>query len=185
MDFIALALEKLGRFLADPETLHVFVSNRFLMILLVIVLLKAKYTTYSNIYLSALVNIPGTFLHESAHFLVGLILNAYPTRFDLFPKKSGDSYVMGSVGFRNIQFYNAVPAALAPLLLLIAGYYFNVWFFENVEITYISYIGYVFLQTVIIENAVPSTTDFKVAFSYPLSVLLYGALFVFAMIYFF
>lgn len=185
MDFLTLALEKLTRFLQDPQTLNIFVSNRFLMILLVIVLLKAKYTTYSNIYMSAIVNIPGTFLHETAHFLVGLILNAYPTRFDLFPKKVGDSYVMGSVGFRNIQFYNAVPAALAPLLLLIAGYYFNMWFFENIKINYINYIGYVFLQTVIIENAVPSSTDFKVAFSYPLSVLLYGSVFVFALIYVF
>jgi len=183
MDFIYLTLEKFASFLAEPETLHVFVSNRFLMILLVIVLLKAKYTTYSNIYLSALVNIPGTFLHEMSHFLVGLFLNAYPTRFDLFPKKRDGFYVMGSVGFRNIQFYNAVPASLAPLLLLIVGYYFNNWFFSNVKINYLNYISYVLLQTIIIENAVPSSTDFKVAFSYPLSVLLYGALFVFCVIY--
>ena len=113
-----------------------------------------------------------------SHFLVGLFLNAYPTRFDLFPKKQGEYYVMGSVGFRNIQFYNALPAALAPMLLLFVGYYFNRWFFSSAPINYITYVCYVFLQTIIIENAVPSSVDFKVAFSKPLGVLLYGALLV-------
>jgi len=183
MDFILLSLQKLSAFLSNPETLKVFVSNRFLMILLVILLLKAKYTTYSNIYLSALVNIPGTLLHETSHFVTGLFLNAYPTRFDLWPKKRDGVYVMGSVGFRNMQFYNALPSALAPLLLLVVGYYFNRWYFKNVDISYLNYIFYVFLQTIIIENAVPSSQDFKVAFSYPIGILMYGAIFVFAIIH--
>lgn len=183
MDFLALLFNKINVFLSDPNTLQTFVNNRFFMIFLVIVLLKLKYTTYSNIYTSALVNIPGTLLHETSHFLVGLFLNAHPTRFDLFPKKEGNVYVMGSVGFRNITFYNALPSALAPLLLLIIGYLFNVWFFVNVEVTYLNYILYVLLQTIIIENAVPSSTDFKVAFSHPLGLLIYGALFVFAVLY--
>ena len=116
MDFFTLLVDKFVIFLSDPQTLKTFVGNRFLMIFLVIVLIKLKYTTYSNIYISALVNIPGTFLHEMSHFLVGLFLNAHPTRFDLFPKKQGEYYMMGSVGFRNICFYNAFPAALALIL---------------------------------------------------------------------
>ena len=185
MEFLTLLLQKISIFLQDPETLNVFVSNRFLMILLVIILLKMKYTTYSSMYLSAIVNIPGTFLHEMSHFLVGFFLNAYPTSFNLLPKKEGDNYVMGSVGFRNVRFYNAVPAALAPMFLLVVGYHFNQWFFSNIKITYVSYISYVLLQTIIIENAVPSSTDFKVAFSNPLSVLMYGFIFTFAVIYIF
>ncbi len=184
MDFLTILADKLVVFLNNPETLKIFVSNRFLMIFLVIVLLKMKYTTYSNIYMSALVNIPGTILHEMSHFLVGLFFNARPTRFNLFPKKQGDYYLMGSVGFRNVHFYNAIPSALAPLLLLILGYYFNRWFFTHIQINYINYILYVFLQTVIIENALPSSTDFKVAFSYPLGVLLYSAALVVFLIWF-
>lgn len=183
MDFLAVLIDKISIFLSNPDTLQTFVNNRFLMIFLVIVLLKLKYKTYSNVYMSAIVNIPGTFLHEMSHFLVGFIFNAYPTRFDLFPKKEGGVYVMGSVGFRNITFYNAIPAALAPLLLLIIGYYFNTWFFVHVKVTYLSYVLYVLLQTIIIENAIPSSQDFKVAFSYPLGVLFYGALIVFVIIY--
>ncbi|MBR2299043.1 MAG: hypothetical protein IJ870_00520 [Alphaproteobacteria bacterium] len=183
MDYVVLFLEKISSFLNEPETLKLFINNRFLMICLVIVLLKIKYTTYSNIYLSALVNIFGTLLHEMSHFLVGLFLNAHPSRFDLFPKKQGGGYVMGSVGFQNIRFYNAVPASLAPLLLLVIGYYFNIWFFKNIHVNYLNYILYLFLQTIIIENAIPSSTDFKVAFSYPFGVLFYAFIFVFSVIY--
>ncbi len=184
MDFVNLLFYKLNLFFNNPELLDFVVNNRFLLILLVIVLLKLKYATYSSIWMSSLINIPGTILHESMHFLVGLFLNAYPTRFDLWPKKDGfGNYIMGSVGFRNVTFYNAIPAALAPLFLLPIGYYFNRWYFNNVDITFINYMGYILLQTVIIENAVPSTTDFKVGFSYPLGVLMYGSLLTFFIIY--
>ncbi len=184
MDLILNTLQRFGQFLSEPETLRIFVSNRFLMILLVIFLLKIKYKTYSNIYLSALVNIPGTLLHETAHFITGLVLNAQPTKFTIVPQKRIDGYVMGSVGFRNIQFYNALPSALAPLSLLVIGYFFNKWFFENVTLNYLNYIAYIFLQTVIIENALPSAQDFKVAFSKPLGILLYGFIFFLLVLYF-
>lgn len=184
MDFALLLFQKISYFLNAPETLERVVNNRFLLILLVIVLLKFKYATYSNIWLSALINIPGTILHESMHYIIGLTLNARPTSFDLFPRKDGfGNYVMGSVGFHNITSYNALPAALAPLLLLPLGYIFNGWYFQNVDITLYNYILYILVQTVIIENAVPSTTDFKVGFSFPLGILLYSAILVFILIY--
>lgn len=184
MEFVTLIFYKINLFLSSREVLSAVVNNRFLLIFLVVVLLKFKYATYSSMWLSALINIPGTFLHESMHFLVGLMMNAYPTKFDLIPHKDGfGNYVMGSVAFRNIRCYNALPAAVAPLLLLPVGYYLNRWYFNNIEVSLINYILYVLLQTVIIENAVPSTTDFEVAFSYPAGLLLYGSLAVFTMIY--
>ena len=184
MDFIKLLTYKTQMIIGNTEMLEFIVNNRFLLIFLVIVLLKLKYATYSSLWMSSLINIPGTVLHEGMHFLIGLFFNAYPTKFDLWPKKDGfGNYVMGSVGFRNITFYNALPAAMAPLLLLPIGYYFNRWYFNNVDVTLLNYLGYILLQTVIIENAVPSTTDFKVGFSYPLGLLLYGCILTFAVIY--
>lgn len=61
-----------------------FFNNRFLLILLVIVLIRIKYTTYSSMWASALVNIPGTILHEMMHYIVGLVLNARPCNFTIF-----------------------------------------------------------------------------------------------------
>ena len=125
MDFLALLYQRWIYFSTDPEVLATLFNNRFLLILLVIVLLRIKYTTYSSMWASALVNIPGTILHEMMHYIVGLVLNAHPCNFTIFPRKSPDGYyVMGSVGFRNVTFYNAIPSAMAPLLLLVIGFGF-------------------------------------------------------------
>ncbi len=159
------------------EFLQAFFDNRFYLILLVIVLVHLKNATYRSMFMSALINIPGTFLHELMHFTVGLFMNAHPCNFTLFPRRGEDgSYVMGSVGFTNITFYNAIPASMAPLLLLPMGFYLNRYFLPMMEPTLTNYILYVLLQTIIIENAMPSSADFKVAKSHFLGIVLYGIL---------
>lgn len=62
-----------------------FFDNRFYLILLVVILMHVKYTTYSSMWLSSLVNVPGTILHEFMHYFVGMILNARPCNFTIFP----------------------------------------------------------------------------------------------------
>ncbi len=166
---------KLLSLLNSPVFLRGFFDNRFYLILLVIVLLRIKYTTYRSMWLSAVVNIPGTVLHEFMHFFVGMILNARPCNFTIFPRRGEDgNYVMGSVGFRNVTFYNAVPASMAPLLLLPIGFYLNRYFLPAMRPTFVNYVLYVLLQTIIIENAMPSGADFRVARMYVSGILLYG-----------
>ena len=159
--------------------LQSFVDNRFYLILLVIMLVHLKNATYKSMFLCALINLPGTILHEFMHFIVGLVLNAKPCNFSILPRRSENGYVMGSVGFTNITFYNAIPSSLAPLLLLPIGFYLNRYFLPNMAPTFTNYILYVLLQTVIIENALPSSTDIKVAGKYFLGIVIYVALAVF------
>lgn len=153
-----------------------FFDNRFYLILLVIILLHLKNATYKSMFMSALINIPGTMLHELMHFTIGLILNAAPCNFTLIPRRGEHGYVMGSVGFKNITFYNAVPSAMAPLLLLLIGFYANRYLLPMMQPTFINYILYVLLQTIIIENAMPSSADFKVAKMYFSGIVMYGVL---------
>ncbi len=168
---------KISMFLNSPFLLQKIFDNRFYLILLVVLLMRMKYATYRSLWLSALVNIPGTILHELMHFLVGLVLNARPCNFTVFPRRDMmGNYVMGSVGFRNVTFYNAVPAALAPLLLLPLGFYINRYVLPMMPATLLNYILYVLAQTIIIENAIPSRTDFRVAGMYFSGVLLYSVL---------
>ena len=89
---------------------------------------------------------------------------------------------MGSVGFTNITFYNAVPASMAPLLLLPIGFYLNRYFLPTMTPTFTNYILYVLLQTIIIENALPSSADFKVAKMHFLGIVMYAAI-VFGLIF--
>jgi hypothetical protein len=150
----------------------------------VVLLVRIKYKTYHSLWASALVNIPGTILHEMMHYLVGLFMNVRPCNFTVCPKKEGDYYVMGSVGFRNVTWYNAVPASMAPLLLLVIGFYVNRYYLPKMTPTILNYTFYVLLQTIIIENSIPSSADFKVAGMYIRGVVFYGTL-LFALILFY
>lgn len=185
MNFLSLAFHNLVEFINAPETLTALMANRFYLILLVIVLSSFKHASYSSMWLASLINMPGTFLHETAHFVVGLVLNAKPTSFSLFPRKNGDYYVMGSVGFKNLTFYNALPSSMAPLFLLIAGFYLNKHFFDVVNVSIWTYMLYVLLQTIIVENAMPSRADFKAGFKYFSGVLLYSVVMVLYLALFF
>lgn len=156
--------------------LQSFFDNRFYLILLVIILVHLKNATYKSMLMCALINMPGTILHETMHFLVGLVLNAKPCNFTIFPRRGENGYVMGSVGFTNITFYNAIPSSMAPLLLLPMGFYLNRYFLPNMDPTLINYVLYVLLQTIIIENAMPSSADFKVAKMYFFGIVMYVAI---------
>ena len=170
---------KITAFLNSPQLLRSVFDNRFILILLVVFLVRMKYATYRNMWISALVNIPGTILHELMHFSVGLLLNAHPCNFTIFPKKDSEgNYVMGSVGFRNMTFYNAIPSSMAPLLLLVIGFLINRYLLPLMPATLLNYVLYVLGQTIIIENAIPSRADFKVAGMFFSGVVLYSILLV-------
>lgn len=66
----------------------------------------------------AIVGLIGTTLHEAAHYLVGLLLGAKPVSVSLWPKRQGDHWVLGSVGFNQLNIWNSAFVAMAPLLLL-------------------------------------------------------------------
>jgi len=76
----------------------------------------------------ALLSMPGTILHEAAHFVVGLLLGARPRSFDVLPERSKTGWTLGSVELTRTNLFNAAPACLAPLLLLpMAGKVFDIW----------------------------------------------------------
>lgn len=179
MDRIERLYNLFSDFYSNPAYLQQFINNRFILILLVVFLIRLKYATYHSIWMAALINIPGTFLHEFMHFIVGIFMNAHPESLELFPKKSpdGEGYVMGSVTFSNMTFYNAFPTAFAPLGLLIIGYCLNQFWLPQITPTYLNYIGYVLLQTIIIENSIPSSVDVKQALQFPHGIVLYFAIF--------
>ncbi len=161
----------------DPHLLKIVLHNRFMLIMFVIFLMRAKYATYRNIWLCALVEVPGTLMHELAHLIVGFVTFSGPCRFSIWPKSDGKgNYIMGSVGFRNIKFFNAIPSAMAPLSLLPIGFWLNSEIVPYIKPSISNYILYIALQTIIIENALPSRTDFRVAFKFPLGILLYGSI---------
>ena len=66
----------------------------------------------------AFLALPGTVAHELAHLIVGYLLRAEPHGFSVWPRSRGNTWILGSVSFRNLGLLNGAPVALAPLLLL-------------------------------------------------------------------
>lgn len=74
----------------------------------------------------------GTLCHELAHLGVGLLVGARPQGLSLVPRKvrvAGQAvyWQLGSVTLARLRWYNAAPAALAPLLLLLLPLTVALW----------------------------------------------------------
>jgi hypothetical protein len=119
--------------------------------------------------------LPGIFIHEVSHFIVGLLMNAKPVNFSIIPNKKNKS--AGHVAFRNINFYNAFPVAIAPTLVGPSLVYF-IWLnyldqLINKFGTFGEFIFYYVCLTVIY-CCLPSSQDVKVLFKNPMSIILYA-----------
>lgn len=60
----------------------------------------------------------GTLCHELAHFCVGFLTGAQPSSLTVIPRRVGRHWQLGSVTLARVRWYNAAPAALAPLLIV-------------------------------------------------------------------
>jgi hypothetical protein len=66
--------------------------------------------------------LPGTFVHELFNLLVGLIMNGKPVSISLWPRRvSQGQWILGTVGFANLRWYNAMFIGLAPLLAIVVA----------------------------------------------------------------
>lgn len=99
-------------------TLNGFMPSVILSIFCYAVLLTVR----SSLWGLAVLALPGTFAHELAHFIVGLILGAKPSGFSLQPQRRAKGWRLGAVTFRRIGLLNGALIALAPLALLPLGW---------------------------------------------------------------
>ena len=130
--------------------------------------------------------LPGIFIHELSHLLMGLFLNAQPVNFSIIPNKATGS--AGHVSFKNITFYNALPVGIAPtiigpgLLYLFWIEYLPIYVYEY---GIISQAVFYYMFITILFCCMPSSQDMKVIFKNPLSILLYGVISFIAFEYYF
>jgi len=61
---------------------------------------------------------PVTLAHELMHLLLGFVTHGQPCGFRVWPRRSANGYVLGSVSCRNVRWYNGLFIGLAPMLLL-------------------------------------------------------------------
>lgn len=124
------------------------------------VLRSLRYSGWSIAFISLI----GTSLHEAAHYLCGFLLGAKPVSVSLFPKRDGDRWILGSVGFTNLNIWNSAFVAFAPLLLLVIAWLCFVCWMQPafVDGSYLSWLlaGYVVACSLF--SCIPSGTDIRV-----------------------
>jgi len=139
----------------------------FSLYLILYILLKRYFFKITFLY-----TFLGTIAHELMHFTLGLLFFAKPIFFSLIPKKSNSGgYTLGSVSFNNINFINALPVSLAPLLLIPISLY--LLFLSIGSDTY--YIKFIFsyLAAIFFISSKPSSADLNILFDNKKGIILY------------
>jgi hypothetical protein len=128
--------------------------------------------TARSITLYALVTLPGTFLHELAHYTTALILEGNPGSFNLIPNNSTLGYITFSPNW-----YNSATVALAPLLLAPLTVFFSALSAKSNNILKMILGGY--LSACSWVACTPSPQDLHIAMvpsSWPLALCMLGSL---------
>lgn len=121
---------------------------------------------FDGAWLGWLVTVPGTFLHEAAHFGFALLLDGNPGTFSIIPSFSGGQ--MASYGHITFSpnWWNAATVCLGPVLVAPA----SVWLMAvgsrlslalNALCIWAAASGFY--------SATPSPQDWSIALGYPLS----------------
>jgi hypothetical protein len=67
---------------------------------------------------------PGTIAHELLHFVAGWLFGAKPVSLSVIPRRKPEGgWVLGSVAFNNLRWWNSAPVGLAPLALIPGSVY--------------------------------------------------------------
>lgn len=105
----------------------------------------------------------GTICHELAHFIAGLLTGARPASLTVIPKRQGQQWRLGAVTLNRVRWWNAAPAALAPLVLLAIPLGVAWWRTRSgVRFEWLD-AGLMFLLAPQLLSFWPSLTDWKIA----------------------
>jgi len=129
-----------------------------------------------SFWLFSLLALPGTLCHETCHWGMGLLLRGQPLRFTVLPRREGHGFVLGSVSFRNLRWFNAFFIGLAPLLLLPLAYGLFLWRLgANPEFKWPEAAA-LYLLANLLFGALPSWQDLRIAAKSPIGWLLLAGL---------
>ncbi len=115
--------------------------------------------------------LPFTLMHEIAHVVAALLTGGRPSSFSVWPKRTGQGWILGSV-ISTPTILSAVPTALAPLGWLLVGYYAMVsWPLRPVWMPEYLIVVIVYACSA---ACTPSWQDIKVVLTHPLSLIVWG-----------
>lgn len=120
--------------------------------------------------------LPGTFCHEASHYFAALLLNGKPVGFSLWPRRSCNQLVLGSVRISNQRWYNVFFIGMAPLCLFYAAYHLFMWMqARRLDLGWPVFL-LLFLVANLAYGALPSSQDIKVSAKSPVGWVILGVL---------
>ncbi len=117
--------------------------------------------------LGAFLGLPGTVVHETAHWLAALFLGARPGLISVIPQERDGYLVRGYVRVHRLGWFSTAPVALAPLPCGLAA----AWLAFDQAIASevaLGQIGWGFLAGSFTWACLPSEADLRLALSKPL-----------------
>lgn len=148
-------------------------------IILAVLFARFKDATYSFPFIGITFNLAGTFLHEMTHFIAALLFGAKPSSFSLWPQRTSSGWILGHVEVTNAAWYNHLPVGMAPLSLFVAAYYAKTWYLAVPDHTLWSDLLYLAGLVILIENAIPSWQDVKMATKSWVGIIAYSVILAF------
>lgn len=141
---------------------------------LALVLLASRLTRYKWLFIVFV--LPGTIAHELAHWLVALLLGGDPSAPSLWPRTEGQRWTLGHVTIRKPRWYNTLPIALAPLLLLpLAALSYRHWLRYYPLDHWQHWLG-LYIVATLLRSALPSVEDWRLLRRYQRPLLIVALL---------
>ena len=125
-----------------------------------VALLALRATSRLGMWPYAIAALPGTAMHEFAHWIVAWLLGARPDFPSLRPQRGPHGWRLGSVVFR-AGFLRAVPIVLAPLLLFPLGWWWTLAFVAGAPWPMRAL--HAWLAATFLSASLPSSADWKIA----------------------
>lgn len=125
-----------------------------------IAFLLMRLARHAGMWVYAVVALPGTALHELAHFTLALVLGARPSFPSLIPQRTPRGWRLGEVRFHAGRL-RAMCIALAPLLLAPLALLWALVFLAPGEWPW--YALHVWIVAASLQACLPSRTDWRIA----------------------
>jgi hypothetical protein len=160
----------LGSLFLDNMLHNYLLLIAFLALSMVLGALHRRLSSSGSI-LALIYCLPFTIMHELSHFMVALLTGGRPSSFRIWPRRTANGWLLGSVTAEP-TLLSAAPTALAPLGWLVIGYYLMVlWDLRPVWVP--EYLIVVVLYACS-AACTPSWQDIRVALKHPFSLLLWS-----------
>jgi hypothetical protein len=172
----------------ESYLIHLINSNLYLYIILVVLIERIRKLSTRNLITSWFFIFPGVFLHEVSHYLISFCLNGKPNKFSIIPGKENLPngklfFKFGNVFHNNLKWFNRFFIGMSPLLLIFCIYYLNKYYFSYVDDSLLANLLFIYIVIILTNSAIPSSSDFLVAFEgygYVLSLILLISIFYFS-----